>query len=791
MKQKHIVNLSDDKNDSVVSSAQTASEDEVCSAAKSKFNKNKLTIFLISIMASVAVLLILLFTVIIPAIKRNEKIEIKTLSVFFDENAIGSEITEEYNLDHHKFDVVINDGKILSERIKIKWAMVNDLGCTLDNDGNFAIGESIGKLHIKITVESLNVLEQEIFVNIVKPQGYELQDIDAISPSEGLNYTEGQKFFPNGLKVLANFKNGEESLQLYVADYSYDKELVLTPTLSQTEIKYTSGTVERFATVYVNVQPKKLQSIEFSKFPTTTFIEGQPFDKSEIEITAHYEYVDEIVNDYTLSISDGQILTPQRTVITATFQLGDEIKSVSMPISVKKRELQDLIIDTMPNKLMYVQGQKFATDGMKIKAKYEYIEQDVTQDVVLSIDRGLLTSDKVVVATYTENGKTLSVDIEIEVKKPYEQVRKIVFENSLDASLSWMFEYYTDEGQEQIDNTTVSKNEKLLFDNANGIYIVPVGARVTLSRVNPLINSFIIDGVEHQLIYPASTYDFDVDFGEEIFIEFGKTSNDKFIVRFAGNENEQNWAFVYPLNWNSPMKAEDLIKLGQIYEDNAEYCYQYDLAGVKYSYSQLATLNINQNTQFYVEKVAVKSANIINFNVVYDDSVVSVVMDKIDFASLAQLPQFEREGYSLGFSTEKNGSLLNDSQFADWLNSAQNGDVLYAVYNLTAAPQEGPIVGSWHKEIVMTKTISLDINFNADGTYVYISKLDGQEKCRFEGIYEFKENQVNILSVRGEKSGYVTLQDFDITLNNNILNATLILIEENNVGLKQVDLTKI
>lgn len=791
MKQKHIVNLNDDNNDSVVSSAQTTSVEEVSSTAKNKFSRNKLAIILISIIAFVAILLILLFTVIIPEVKRNEKIEIKSLSVLFDNKEIGSEITEEYNLNNHKFDVVINDGKILSKRINIDWTMVNDLGCSIDNEGNFKIGESLGKIHIKITVASLNVLEKDIFMNIVKPQDYELHDIEAVLPSDGLHFTEGQKFSPIGLKVLANFKNGDDSLQIYVVDYSYDEELVLTPKLSQTEIKYSNGAVERLATVYMNVLPKKLQSIEFSSFPTTTYIEGQYFEKSGIEVTAHYEYIDEIINDYALNIDEGQMLTPEITEITASFQFGTEIKFVSMPISVKKRELQDLFIDTMPNKLMYVQGQKFATQGMIIKAKYEYIERDVTDNVVLSIDGALLASDKVVVATYTENGKSLSVDIEIEVKKPYEQVRRIVFENSLDASLSWLFKYYTDEGEVQIDNTTVSENEKLLFDNANGVYVVPVGAIVTLQRVNPMINSFIIDGAEHQLIYPASTFDFEVDFGEEIFIEFGKISSEKIVVRFAGNENMQNWAFVYPLNWNAPMKAEDLIKLGQIYEDSAEYCYKYHLAGVKYSYSQLATLNINQNTQFYVEKVAVESINLININVVYDDSFVSVVVDKTEFVSLAQLPQFAIEGYSLGFSTEKNGSLLNDTQFLTWLSTAQNGYMLYAVYTLTATPQEGFVIGNWHKEIINTKAISLDITFNADGTYVYISKLDGQEKCRFEGIYEFKDNKVNILSVRGNKSEFVTLQDFDITLDNDILNATLILIDENNVGLKQVDLTKI
>ena len=764
-------------------------------------------VVLISVIATglVAISLIFAFVIIISTNSSDNTFDIKSIEIQTNGRNVGDGIDKEFNDDDFVFSVVINNNEDNDkDKPKIDWSIIdeNNLNCTIDSEGKFTIGDTLGALKVRVSVTSKNTLTATADVTIIVSNEFNLHSIEAVIPQGGLHFIEGQTFDQNRPKVAATFLSvGQVPAQVYVSDYDYDVKDKLVPSNTRIQVSYAHKGIERIADVDIAVNPKTLKSIEITKAPAkTNYVEGEKFNDTGLEVTAHYEYIHEIVNNYTVEVVNGyitdddEVLLSPTSVILITYAADGAVKTTTQPLTVARRTLQSIQIVSQPAKLNYIQGQTFRTEGLKVLARYEYFDRDVTEQVIIGNSDKLFHADDKIIISYTENGRTESKQIAITVVRPYDEIRKIVFENPFDATLSWIYRYTTDEGESVIHNTEVEKYDNLLFDNISGTYIAPVGAIITIMRVNPVIIDFVINEQPFGLLYPENSIEFEFESGDDMTIEFTKLVGDRITVRFLGIEGEQNWVFIYPLNWNEPLKVSDLSQIAQIYEDTENYYYEYTIDANTYTFSELSAVNITADTLVIVKKIERADTQIVTITIAYDGVRMTVALLKTDEQGLFLLPQIKKTGYSLGFSLQEDGALLNDETFAEWLKSANDGNSLYAVYTLIAIEQSGEIIGLWRAEITEEGgdgILIITIVFDTDGTYVYEVLSNGETNCKFTGIYRFEGNVVNILSAESDDQyQLVSAADFDITLENGTLNATLFITDGLRVGIGQIDLIK-
>lgn len=161
-----------------------------------------------------------------------------------------------------------------------------------------------------------------------------------------------------------------------------------------------------------SIKPKQgttLQSISAitKQNKTQTYIEGQTFDAETITVWGFFESYYAILADFT---ADNTPLTATSTDVLIKY--GD--KEFSLPISVQRKTLQSIEIVNAPNKVNYIETQKFDKTGLKVKAIFEYITEEVT-DFVVDETTPLKVEDNAVVVSYTFNGVTKQTEQKIEV----------------------------------------------------------------------------------------------------------------------------------------------------------------------------------------------------------------------------------------------------------------------------------------------------------------------------------------------------------------------------------------
>lgn len=598
--------------------------------------------------------------------------------------------------------VVINDGDYDKEHEPtVTWRIVSndDLNCIISDDGTFTIGDTLGSVIVEVCVTSENTLTKQLTVNIVVPSNLALFELHSAVSDDKLEFIEGQKFSPTGLVSSVTFINDQnDTFSVFVTDYTYDAESILVPSISDFQISYTYKGIVRQSLVPVVVHPKTLQSIEVSSAPTTvSYIEGQQLNFDGLKIRAKYEYITiEDITGFVVSNAD-TVLAPSNTGVEIYYTDNGVTKTVFQAITVANRTLQGITIDSEPTKLHYVQGRYFERDGLKVTANYEYMTRDVTDLVVFDVTGRLESTCTEVNFIYTEGDVEKGGKFDITVEKPYQDVRTIKFANRYNATLSWLYEYMSDDGTVSIDDTDFVNNSILRFDQENGIYTVPVGAVVTILKVSPAIVGFNFNGEYIAIEYPSNSYEFEVEFGTaDIEIDFVKQIGERITVRFASEEVGQNFAFIYSNTYNGTLSKKDLFQIAQIFEDTAQCYYTFNLGnGLDYTFDELSSVIFNVDTLFIVSKHKRTLTNAININLVYPDATVATILDKTTVASLDVLPKVNRIGYSLGFSLTKGGALLTDIAFTEWLNQLEDNATLYAVYTLSATPVIGSIVGTY------------------------------------------------------------------------------------------------
>ena len=701
-------------------------------------------IFVISI--AVAALLILLAIVLVLCFtlrsKTNSDNNIKIESVSIQQNGvnINSPIDVAFYEDNIMLNVEVNNGRTSeTDSVKITWSIINanPLGCTIDNNGKFTVGNTLGSVVVEVKVESKNTVTVHQIVNIVVPSNLALFDLNATVIKDELNFIEGQHFSPEGIIVCATFINSKnDTFSVFVNDYLYDADSVLLPTMSDTTITYTYNHISRHCLVPIIVRPKTLQKIEIVSSPNILkYIEGQYFDSAGLKILAHYEFFVSEITDFVCQ-NIGEALAPDDKFVEIYYTDNGVTKTAIQAIDVSRRTLQSINIVHMPTKLNYIQGQFFRKDGLKVEAVYEYMTRDVTDEVAVDLTDRLFATNFEVNFSYTEGGIEKSEKCAINVEKPYQDVRVIKFTNPYDVSLSWLFEYMGDDGIVRVDDTSVENYDSLMVDNEKGVYIVPVGAVVTILKVSPAVIGLKINEKSVGINYPSNSYEFEVDFGiEDIEIDFIKLLGSRITLRFTGEKTGQNFAFIYPYNYEGNLYERDVFQLAQIFEETEDSYYTFDYGGIEYTFDELTSVVFSADALL----IAIKHERVLNnsilANVKYPNVTIITYLDRDTAKSLNVLPKVNRIGYRLEFSTTQDGVFLNDTTFTEWLGQAEEGATLFARYTLVATPITGNIIGVYSYENE-EEQISLTLIFNADGTYSYSLYKNDENNCIFAGVYK-------------------------------------------------------
>ncbi len=130
----------------------------------------------------------------------------------------------------------------------------------------------------------------------------------------------------------------------------------------------------------VNLQfEKRVEFLEVIEKPTKlTYIEGEPFDSSGMVVVLQYNNGQtEPINDYNISgFSD----TPG----TKTLTVSKNEWCTNFSVTVKQKELVSIGVTTLPNKLVYVEGNPFDSAGIIVTAYYNNNTSEEISDYTLS-----------------------------------------------------------------------------------------------------------------------------------------------------------------------------------------------------------------------------------------------------------------------------------------------------------------------------------------------------------------------------------------------------------------------
>lgn len=191
--------------------------------------------------------------------------------------------------------------------------------------------------------------------------------ISVLSLPAKTTYLEGEALNLDGLVVSASFDDETTELLPHYQLTGYDP----TPGTKTITVSFNGMS----ATFQVTVRARSLTGIELTQAPEKrTYLEGEALDLDGLILTAAYDNGDrETVSDYEVS---GYDPTPG----TKTVRLTYGGKTVSFKVLVEARSLSSLEIQTLPTKLVYLEGDDFDPSGMVVIAHYNNGDQEETSD---------------------------------------------------------------------------------------------------------------------------------------------------------------------------------------------------------------------------------------------------------------------------------------------------------------------------------------------------------------------------------------------------------------------------
>lgn len=238
----------------------------------------------------------------------------------------------------------------------------------------------------------------------------ELTSLTLTEPAKK-TYMVGDPLDLTGMSVTANYTFGESK---QVAGYTvsgFDSSKTGEQTVT---VSYTENGVTKTAAFKVKVEAAILESISVTPPAKTSYMVGEPFEHSGMNVTAHYtNRPDRGVSNYQLSGYDTSRAGTQ--TVTVSYTEGDITKTAAFTISVTEERvaLTGITVDTSTT--AYRIGDTLDKNSLTVTAHYEEgASKPVTTYDVSALDsstRGV----KTLTVTYTEDGVTKSAAFEVTV----------------------------------------------------------------------------------------------------------------------------------------------------------------------------------------------------------------------------------------------------------------------------------------------------------------------------------------------------------------------------------------
>lgn len=279
-------------------------------------------------------------------------------------------------------------------------------------------------------------------------------------------YTDGDTFKSSGLVIDGTYKqtwsDGREPT-------TYTKNNMAFTTDTSTKLTYfdkdgnhitswpvtvndgvTSKTVNVPITVERKLNSTELTSIEITSQPKKTeYKEGENFDTTGLSVTGTFtrSYSDKTQDTYTqpdmsYTVVNGSSLKSTQNSVEIRVSSNGIQKSKEVPITVNKyiksASIDSLVIDSLPEKVNYMEGETVSTKGLKVNAVIKKTMSDGTTEYETKKDVPVTTTypystaktdgkSITVVYNYDENGFTDSKKTTVSINVTKKEVSSTNF----------------------------------------------------------------------------------------------------------------------------------------------------------------------------------------------------------------------------------------------------------------------------------------------------------------------------------------------------------------------------
>jgi len=217
-----------------------------------------------------------------------------------------------------------------------------------------------------------------------------LQSIEVKTPPTTISYAEGQTFDPTDMEIVAQY---EYIHNVDVTDFIVDTTTKLVPSDTFVTISYTEDNISKTTIQAITVSPKTLQSISVDTTNAILdYVQGQRFSTADLVVTAHYEYIDQTVNDYT--VSSELRVDPRLTWEDKSVTIGYGGKQYIVDITVDKPYSNIRTIEVAdPLEVTLSWSYFYMTDSGEDKLEFnafeshnsDYLDTDLTYDTINGI----------------------------------------------------------------------------------------------------------------------------------------------------------------------------------------------------------------------------------------------------------------------------------------------------------------------------------------------------------------------------------------------------------------------
>ena len=242
-----------------------------------------------------------------------------------------------------------------------------------------------------------------------------LTDIVLDAPPTQRSFVLGGNFNPEGIIVSAIRENNtseDVSDLVSYSGYNMNEEGAQTVTVT-----YTENGISKSTSFQISVKSATLSALEIVSEPTNTQYQNRPLDTRGLKVVAHYS--GSLKNDVTsaVELSGYDMSAYGEQIIYVSYTEGEVSLKKSFSIDVIRQTPSEITITKLPEKAVFEVGSSFSATGIEAEVVYNNSLTAVLGEPDLNfIGYNMAASGKqTVIVSYSEGGKTVSTNYEIEL----------------------------------------------------------------------------------------------------------------------------------------------------------------------------------------------------------------------------------------------------------------------------------------------------------------------------------------------------------------------------------------